>query len=149
MYETYRLSALCLAAHVAGADRGFGEGGMSFRVTVTATNGYHWKDPRHIHCRFMPVLVLVRAGIPVCNRGCIRMSRYGVTVQNGVFSTHSHLKRNSMLAATLDQEQSARNMSYRTQEHLSEPAERWSDSKLPMHARTAAVCDEYDANDVM
>lgn len=39
MYEMYRLSALCLAAHAAGADRGFGEGGMSFRVTVTATNG--------------------------------------------------------------------------------------------------------------
>ncbi|KAL7953331.1 hypothetical protein V8C34DRAFT_318266 [Trichoderma compactum] len=30
-------SALCLAAHAAGADRGFGEGGMSFRVTLTAT----------------------------------------------------------------------------------------------------------------
>lgn len=50
MYETYRLSALCLAAHAAGPDRGFGEGGMSFRVTVTATNGLLLKkDPRHLY----------------------------------------------------------------------------------------------------
>lgn len=34
-----------LPAHAAGADRGFGEGGLSFRVTVTATNGLPLERP--------------------------------------------------------------------------------------------------------
>lgn len=58
-------------------------------------------------------------------------------------------KRNPVLPATLDQEQSARNMSCRTQEHLSESAKDGPIPNCPCNARTAAVCDEYDANAVM